>query len=319
MESRKIIQFGKSSYIVSLPKEWIKKNGLLKGDTVYINDLENGELVLTNNNLKKLEPSEYSIDLPEKSEFDEKIKREIFYAYINNYKVIKLAGAGVKDNSLKIRDFLQNLAGLEILKQTSNAIVAHDLLDVTDLSLSQMVRRVDIICRSMMKDTIECVGQDKVDYHNIYKRDEDVNRLVYLATKMIKRAMSDPVYARKMKVTASDLVDYKFFLHNIERIADQCKRICRDLYKSKLNAKDKKIIKDLYSSVESDYLKVMKSYYNNNRNLAHEILNNSVMFLKKCDDSLIKVSSYKSIPIVEKLRTSHICVRHVGRVILKVF
>jgi len=319
MESRKVIQFGKSSFVVSLPREWVKKNNLSKGDSLYLNDLGNGELVLTNNNLKKSEPSEYAIDFPKDSDFDEKIKREIFFAYINNYKIIKVTGPGIKTNSLKVRDFFQNLAGLEILKQTSNAIVAHDLLDISDLSLPQLVRRVDIICRSMMRDTIECVGQTNIDHHNIYKRDEDVNRLVYLTTKIIKKAMIDSTYARKIKTSDLDLIEYKLFIHNIERIADQCKRICRDLASFRISTKDKNILKELYSDVEKEYLDIMKSYYNKNRNLAHNVLNGSKAFLDKCDGSLVKVSSHRSILIIEKLRISHICVRHIGRVILKVF
>ena len=38
MTYRKIIGFGGSSFVVSLPKEWINKYGLKKGDVVNIEE-----------------------------------------------------------------------------------------------------------------------------------------------------------------------------------------------------------------------------------------------------------------------------------------
>ena len=35
---RKLISFGKGSYILSMPKDWIAKNNLKKGDLISIND-----------------------------------------------------------------------------------------------------------------------------------------------------------------------------------------------------------------------------------------------------------------------------------------
>ena len=36
MGYRKIIAFGDTSYVVSLPKDWVEKNGLKKGDVVNV-------------------------------------------------------------------------------------------------------------------------------------------------------------------------------------------------------------------------------------------------------------------------------------------
>ena len=38
MEYRRLISFGRSSYVVSLPKEWIGQNNLKKGDLVYLQE-----------------------------------------------------------------------------------------------------------------------------------------------------------------------------------------------------------------------------------------------------------------------------------------
>ena len=38
MEFRKIIAFGKSSFVVSLPKAWMVAHNLVKGDVVYLEE-----------------------------------------------------------------------------------------------------------------------------------------------------------------------------------------------------------------------------------------------------------------------------------------
>jgi phosphate uptake regulator len=45
-EPRRLIKFGNSSYVVSLPKEWIEKNNLKKGELIYM-DYSKNKLVLS--------------------------------------------------------------------------------------------------------------------------------------------------------------------------------------------------------------------------------------------------------------------------------
>ncbi|MDO8656313.1 MAG: AbrB/MazE/SpoVT family DNA-binding domain-containing protein, partial [Nanoarchaeota archaeon] len=45
MEYRKLISFGKSSFVVSLPKSWVIQNKLKKGDLIYMEENE-GTLIL---------------------------------------------------------------------------------------------------------------------------------------------------------------------------------------------------------------------------------------------------------------------------------
>ena len=47
MEYRKLIKFGNSSHVISIPNNWLKKNNLNKGDTVYLDENGGKELVLT--------------------------------------------------------------------------------------------------------------------------------------------------------------------------------------------------------------------------------------------------------------------------------
>ena len=121
-----------------------------------------------------------------------------------------------------------------------------------------------------------------------------------------------------MDVTPTDLTDYKVVAQNLERLADQCKRISRDLSRAELNKKDKRLLKELYLTIEQDYLRVIKAYYNKDREMAHKVIDSVYSIVDRFDSLIPKVSSHNSILIIEKLRISEVCIRQIGRVILKI-
>ena len=48
MDTRRIISFGTSSYVVSVPKNWVRENNLKKGDLIHVEDRKD-ELILSPN------------------------------------------------------------------------------------------------------------------------------------------------------------------------------------------------------------------------------------------------------------------------------
>ena len=57
MEYRKLISFGKSSFVVSLPKSWIKQNKLKKGDLIHFEDEGNNLVIKKKEEESKDKPS----------------------------------------------------------------------------------------------------------------------------------------------------------------------------------------------------------------------------------------------------------------------
>src|SRR3989344_3774063 len=158
MEYRKLIKFGNSSHIISLPNSWIRKNKLKKGALIYFEENGNGEIVLTPE-LKKEENriSEITINITNKP--IQTIEREIMNGYINNYDTINLVG-DIKRCRKEIEDVLGNLIAIEIMEQTSNKIVAKNFLDLNEVSISENIRRIDLTIRSMIGDLKESLLKD---------------------------------------------------------------------------------------------------------------------------------------------------------------
>ena len=87
MHARKLVKAGAASHTISLPKSWLDKNMLKKGDTLFIIEKSDSELAITpktgeENTRKK----EITIDVDNKGVGS--IQREITSAYVNNYSKI---------------------------------------------------------------------------------------------------------------------------------------------------------------------------------------------------------------------------------------
>src|SRR3989344_3432259 len=170
---RKIIKFGKSSYVVSLPTDWVKRNKLEKGDSLFINENLNNELVFNPRPFEgRAGKKQITIHIDGKDK--SRIKREIVSAYLNNYNIIKTEGDTAKYGGY-VRDAIKNLMALEIVEE--------------------IIRKIDTITKSMMLDVKTIDG--KGDSENLMQRDEQINRLVYLIMRTMRFTLDNPGMANK--------------------------------------------------------------------------------------------------------------------------
>jgi len=278
---RKLIGFGKSSYVVSLPKQWIDKNKLKKGDLLSIEEGKEGLLFRTNAPSLKDEERRAVINAEKKSLAQ--LKTEIVSAYLDNYNVIEVISDDLKTNAPEIRDMLHGLSGLEIINQSSTRIVAKDLINIDEISVKTLIRRMDNITRSMIKDTQECFdGIDHAD--SLAHIDEEVNRLHFLTSRVIRGGLKDVRVANSLGSNSFKLHSDHTVTTKIERIADNIKRICRSLNNSKLDKKWRNELKDIFRGIENSYLDVMKSYYTGDQEIALRIEETNRDRIIACDN-----------------------------------
>lgn len=279
---RKLIGFGKNSYVVSIPKQWIERNKLKKGDLISIEEGKEGLLLRTGNaDIRKEEPASIVINAENKSLSD--LRTEIISAYLNNYNIIEVISQDLKTNAPAIRDILHDLAGLEVINQTSTRIVAKDLININELSIMTLVRRMDNITRAMMVDATECF--DGVDHAgSLAHIDEEVNRLHFLTYRVIRSGLKDVRIANSLGTNSLRLHSDHTITTRVEGIADNVKRMCRHLNHSKLNEKWGNELKEIFNEIKQSYLDVMKAYYTNDGKIALEIEATNKERIKSCDD-----------------------------------
>lgn len=326
IDIRKLIEFGKGSFIVSMPKSWVVRNNLKKGDLISVNE-DGFELVLAaKSEEKKIELTETTIDAKGKSM--DSLKVEIVSSYLNGYDTINILFDSSSE-APKIKNVLRNLSGLEIMEQTSTKIVAKNLINVNEIQISNIIRRTDTIIRSMMEDTALC-ATDRCTYDSINHRDADVNRLYFLGYKVLKNAIKNPRIAKSLGLDAWQLHGETQILLRLEKIADSQKRIARNLCSIKLERWMINEFSSLHIDMSEAYKSVMKAYYSKDRDIAIQIEAANKSRTNSCDllmEKYIKShsgakgkSAYSDITSVtkaiENLKAASIEIRNIARTIL---
>lgn len=315
MEYRKLIRFGNTSHIISLPNSWIKKNKLKKGDLIYFEEDKNGELIL-NHEIKKEDDGLREININIFGKPIQTIEREILCAYINDYDIINITG-DLKRCGKEIESVLGNLLALEIMEQTPNKIVVKDFLNLKEVSIHDNIRRIDLTIRSMFNYLKESFDKNTDNFDNIAYLDTNVNKIRFLLYRVINKSLktNDVNYCKNVS-SFVELLNYRLIINNLEDIADDCRRISRFLIDAKMQKNARNDAKKIYVDIENSYLNVMKAYYTDNRDLAHEVASKKDKIINDCINIFEKYENKNLGVILEKYKGMESFIRNIARVII---
>lgn len=301
MEVRRIIKFGNSSYAISLPKEWIKKNNLNKGDLIFLEKDSNGGLVIKLNNNKIKKPvKEVSI----KSSSDLKTtEREIFSAYVQGADIFSIATKNMsRDNILEIEKMLKNLPGVEILEKKPEEIIAFSFLDIENIKINDVIRKMDNIVRSMFEELQSYAEnkKNKTSVSEIYKADNEVNRFFFLLWRLTVLGLNDPSFLSNIGKNAGELMHMWWLGMNIEFIGDEIKRIAKGFSEINLKKTTYKKFLDLLTKIKNHYISALTAYYKKDKETAINIASKKTEILELCESFS---SDPKVLKINEKLKS----------------
>ncbi len=308
MAYRKIIKFGDSSFVISLPKEWINKYGLKKGDDLNIKQ-NNHELIISLPNvIIKKEPKEMTINFT--GNFKD-LKGQLFRTYLQDYDIINIRKKDLNNNISNIKKLIsENFIGLEIMQSSNDKIIIKDFLNMNDLSVYDLIRRMDRILMSIFEDARVVLEGDLSKKDFVISRDDEINRIYNLLLKVLKIALNDS--DRKiLKLDIKDVFYYWDLVVYIEEIGDQLKRMIRNVdFKV-----DTQII-ELYDLVYENYKLAMKANFTKDSEQAIELMNLRKNFSDKCE-SYAKNIDFNSGLIVEKIKIMNINAGNIARAYVK--
>ncbi|MFH1133717.1 MAG: phosphate uptake regulator PhoU [Nanoarchaeota archaeon] len=314
METRKLIGFGRNSFVISLPKDWVLRNKLKKGDELFVTMAGDNISLSPNNLITPTKPREVAINVDGKGM--DLIETEIVWAYLTNYDIITVRSEEKFDRKKlnRVKEILQNLAGLEIMEETNNKVTARDLINISQISVEKTIRRVDILVRGMLEDSLKSCKEDH--YDSIFDRDADVNRLTFLAYRIMRGAIINPAMARDLNLTFLDIMMYWHILMRLEKIGDQAKRIARFTRQSVMSEHMCTSIETIYHTIIKDYEEVMKVYYTKKQEDAFKMATaykEEVAALNKLlDDS----PDPSTVNILENLKSMTSSIKHIARSVI---
>lgn len=229
MEKRKLMSLGKTSLVIAIPKHWLKKSSLEKGDFVFLDTHSDGSLLIHPETTSK---KNNKITLPIMVDDNgSSILRRIIGCYLNGFSTIVLQSNKIfsVEQHLATREAVR-LLYMRIMESDSSKIVIQTLLDESMGSVSSGVNRMHMITRSMSEDVLNSLKNwDAKLASSVIALEDDVDQFMYFILRMIRLASQDSLLARNLELDMLDCLDFQTFVHRIEHVADHLTNIAQNL------------------------------------------------------------------------------------------
>lgn len=289
MEKRKIVRSGLFSYTISLPKEWLARFKLDKGNEVSIEEYGDDLIIRPGkadhkSNSKNHESCVFDVDKFSTST----VIRDITSAYLTNVKTITLEGSSLKNTIESYKKAINSYPGLEVIEETGNSLVLKNLINVDEFIIQDLLSRSDIILRSMFSDILESMKtKDEKLAESVVQRDKEINRLTFLVCLCLNHINEYPQEAKIHGVEVALSPNVWEINSDFEKIGDELKRFARLIpeFRKQKTARNKII--SIFGQIEDFYLDVMFSFYKNDLEKADNSSLKRKGVLSLCNDFLL--------------------------------
>ncbi|MGY5871982.1 MAG: phosphate uptake regulator PhoU [Candidatus Thorarchaeota archaeon] len=206
-----------SSFLIILPKDWVVRQKLSKGDPVVVAEREDGCLIIDPRLPKAGEPRSTT------AEIEHNLRWEITSRYLLGFDEIRIVSKEPITNEKRdeLRHVIKRFVALEVTDEDDHQIILRCLVDPTTLPVSTAMRRMSLIASRMLDDSLKVYfAGSKEEAEEVIQRDEDVDRLFFLIVRELRSAVQYPRMSEMMKITPVEALDYRLAAQYIERIAD---------------------------------------------------------------------------------------------------
>ena len=243
-ETRKIQFTGKSSYIVSLPKQWIMDLGLKQGDQIRMTRQGSSALQIypPKFQARSIQKEDATIEINIEEETSS-IVRKLISLYFLGFKTIHVKP---KEGRLKpnqrtaVKDAVKRmLMGSEIISDSSGGITIQVLVNLLELTVDGAFKRMIHLAKSMLSDAILSVKEENFDLaQEVINTDDEVDRFGFYIIRQLKIAIQNEHMLKEMGFeNARNCLGYRLVVKNIERTGDHAALIAQDLLEFKKGIK----------------------------------------------------------------------------------
>jgi phosphate uptake regulator len=255
---RKVIKMGNSSLVVSLPKAWVNKTGIVRGGSVEVEELATGEIVIKpKTGISKRRDVKISPD--EKS-----LGSCLINHYINGTDVIKISSGDTLDpkTMTSVYDTVPELPGFEITEASSHKVKIEYLGGV--MPFKKLFSRFTLIVTNYLASLELAFEKDSGAEVETMKKMKETDKLYHSLLRNLIMAAESVKIASEMELRSKDSVYYALLVKNIFEMTERVEKI--DFFTTKHNQK----LAAFFNSALSCHKKVMESWNKKDRGIALE-------------------------------------------------
>jgi phosphate uptake regulator len=281
-QTRRIQLSGGSTYIISLPKDWVEELKIKVGENVTIVKNSNQSLTLfprEHDDERKTTAVIYS----NQKESGDSVKRKIIAAYLAGYKAIQIKTKGMKipsEHTRSVRELVRSsMIGTEIVESSSEAMTIQILTRLPELSFETALKRMYLMATNMVKESIESLEETDTSHADeVVNMDDEVDRFgLYMRRNLVLAIGNENILQDMGLKRPSDCLEYRTIISKIERIGDHASLIAKrikfieDVIDPKIIIKIKKLSEKSLEVFEEAITAVQNHDFQKGENVAEKV------------------------------------------------
>jgi len=279
MHKRKIQLIAGTTYTVSLPKEWVKKNNLKEKNEILLYEKGDRTLVISPRSIEEKKLNDISLNINEYTSNIDQVLFTLYYLGVENINLFSKKEIA-KDVKLKIRKTITHMSGTEINYEDKQKITIKVLLDKSKIDIIQVLFRITLIIESSISNILE-----QLNINEIRINENEIDRLYHLISKMISLSLIDSNILYSSKIKNVSLIPAYFLINKrLENIGDNINHLSEYLHKTKINFKNKE---EILNFVKTELSRCIKHIMSSTPRIFEKIkvddiktINNSISKLK---------------------------------------
>ncbi len=235
MIRRKIQLIAGTTYSVSLPKEWVRKNNLKEQSEILFYEKGDRSLILSPHSIGDKKPHDISLNIDDYITNIDQILFAVYYLGIENINLFSKKGL-TKELEAKIRKTVVHMSGTEISYEDKNKISIKVLLDKSKVDIVHVIYRISLIIDSSIENILA-----GFDIEEIRLNENEIDRLYHLITKIVTLSLVDSNILQSSGITNIVLVPSYFRISKrLENIADNINHISEYMHGNKASPEGSK-------------------------------------------------------------------------------
>ena len=177
MPARRIQKVGGSTFIVSLPKSWVVKNGLKEKDSINIK-IKDKNLILAPEDIRLFFPDSIVFELKDHKDSLLQMLYSLYYLGVSEIKITSQEPFPMETLN-QLGDFVDSLNGAELIYEDSRRVIISFFVSVKKLNRYQLFMRFLIILKRMVilffedpsnSEKINALEQDSDKIFHLFNR-----------------------------------------------------------------------------------------------------------------------------------------------------
>ncbi len=251
---RRVVKHGPVTLIISLPSGWVKRQGIMSGDEIDVEEQADGLLIRSDTKSEEL-IAEFETTSLDRTTLMYTIRGYYRLGYDSLTIIFASSGIkyGAKGTELPVIDVIREevarLIGYEIVHEEEGMCTIRDLQSPSMKDFDAVLRRVLLLVSDAARELSQGVG-NKSRLATINHKHDTITKFVSYCLRMLSKKSSPDISS-------------KYLFHviaSLDRLTDLIKYAARDLYdKPKISMQLKKIL-EINAESMTDYASVHYKY-----------------------------------------------------------